>query len=215
MKKLAFIFVFILTTSTSLHAQSDAKAKAILDKAAATLKKNNTTKIDFTLTIEDTKTYEKDVVKGDIVMQGIKFKITSPLIQTYFDGKDQYVYMTKNKEVSISVPTKEELQEINPALLLSNYSQGSTIQFSLDDKASLPYYTIDVFPDFKAKKPYFKSIVKIDKKTSALISVKVLSQNGVHSLFEVTKIEKKEKYNDNFFVFDTKTNPQIIINDLR
>ncbi len=213
MKKIAVIFAIILA-ATSLQAQSDAKAKAVLDKAAAILKKNTATKIDFTLTIEDTQSNQKESMKGDIVMQGVKFRTNTPLLQTYFDGKNQYVYMAKNKEVSISIPTKEELQE-NPALLLSNYSQESSVHFSLDDKSSLPYYTLDLFPDLKSKKTYFKSIIKIDRKTSALISIKVLSKNGIHTLFEVNKIEAKDKYNDNFFVFDTKANPKVIINDLR
>ncbi len=203
-----------MAATISLQAQSNTKAKAVLDKAAASLKKNTATKIDFTLTIEDTQSNQKETMKGDIVIQGAKFRINTPLLQTYFDGKNQYVYMAKNKEVSISIPTKEELQE-NPALLLSNYSQESSVHFSLDDKDSLPYYTLDLFPDLKAKKTYFKSIIKIDKKTSALISIKVLAKNGIHTLFEANKIEAKDKYNDNFFVFDTKANPKAIINDLR
>ncbi len=214
MKRFAILAISLFVFG-SLFAQIDTKAKSILDKASANLKKNETIKIDFTLTLEDTKTGKKEVIKGDVVSKNNKFKITTPAVQTYFDGKDQYVYTLKNKEVSISTPTKDELQEINPALILSSYAKNSKIEFSLDNKESLPHHVIDISPDLKLKKPYYKTVVKIDKKTLQLISIKVLSQNGVQTLFAVNKIDTGVKYDDNFFTFDSKANPNVEINDLR
>jgi len=214
MKRLLIIPILLLFSLTLLVAQDDAKARAILDKTSEKYKQT-TCKIEFNLTLEDTKSEKKDMIKGDVVIKDKKFKLTVPKVQTYFDGKTQYVYMPKNNEVSISTPSLQELQDSNPALILTSYTKHSTIRFSLDNKSNLPYHVIDVFPDYKSKKGYYKVIIKIDKKTNNLLSMHVLSQNGVHTLFEVTNFEKDLKYDDSFFVFDLKSNPKVIQNDLR
>ncbi len=193
--------------------QTDSKAKLILDKASDKIKQQ-AMKINFSLLIEDTKTSKKETIKGDVIMKGQKFRLAVPMSQTYYNGKDQYIYVPKNNEVSISTPTKKELQEVNPAYLLMSYASDATVQFSKDNAASNSFYTIDVFPDHKMRKEYFKAIVKIDKKTLNLKSIKVLNKNGVHSSFFVEKIERRA-YEDAFFTFYSKSHPNVIVNDLR
>lgn len=214
MKKNICLFTVLFFIAIGLHAQSDMKAKAVLDKASAKLKKT-ALKISFTLEIEDTKTEKKETIKGEAYINKDKFKIVTPKVQTYFDGKTQYVYVQKNNEVSITNPTREELQDVNPAYILVSYAKKSSFQFSLDNKNDLSYHIIDVFPDFRAKKSYYKTIVKINKKTLDLIAVKILSQSGVHTTFTITTIDYKQNYADAFFVYDLRANPKVIVNDLR
>lgn len=214
MKRTILIPLLLILSTALLFSQDDPKARKILDGSSLKFK-NTGCKVDFTLTIDDTKTEKKEVIKGNVVMKDKKFKLTVPKVNTYYDGTTQYVYMPKNNEVTISTPTQKELQSSNPALIITGYTKQSTVQFSLDNKPNLSYHVIDIFPDFKAKKAYYKVIVKIDKKTSNLLSMKVLSQNGVHTLFQVIKFQKDLKYNDTFFVFDFKANPKAIVNDLR
>ncbi len=198
----------------ALFSQDDPKARAILDNCSKKFKET-TSKIDFSLKIEDTKTEKQQTVKGNIVVKGKKFKLTVPTVHTYYDGKTQYVHMLKNKEVSLTTPILEDLQLINPAYLITSYTKQSTVQFSLDNKASSPNYIIDVFPDYKIKKEYYKAIVIINKKTNDIISIKVLNRNGVHTRLKVINNQKNLMFNDAFFVFDFKTNPDVITNDLR
>ncbi len=213
-KILNILFLFICFTII-VDAQTDSKAKAIIDKLSNQFK-GQTVKIDFKLTVEDTKLDEnnKDVILGNLVMNGNMFRLEVPKVKTYYDGKDQYVFVLANKEVSVTTPSVNELQDINPAYMLK-FAQQSTVQFSLDNKKNLSYHIIDVFPDRQLKKTYYKSIIKVDKKTNKLISIKVLSQNGIHTLFEVRNFDNKMKVGKNFFIFDTKANPSVIINDLR
>ncbi len=219
-RKITFFVCIFLSTTTLLNAQkqgslTDAQAKAVVEKTIATLRKA-TVKIAFSLTMEDTKTKQKDLIKGTFVLKGDKFKITLPQTHTYYDGKTEYVHLLKSNEVSVSTPTKDEIQELNPAFVLINSTQKSTIQFSTDDKASLPYYTIDIFPYYGDKKPYYKAIAQIDRKTFNLISIKILSQNGIHTLLKVDKFESGlTTFPDTSFMFDFKANPKAIMNDLR
>lgn len=214
MKRFSVISLILFLSTITLLAQNDPKAKAILDKTAIKFKQN-AVKFDFTLTLEDTKTDKKKLVKGNALVKGEKFKLIVPSVDTYFDGKTEYVYVHRNNEVSISTPTKAELQDINPAYLLSSYTHKSSVQFSLDNKPETGIYTIDVFPDHSLKKNYYKAIVRIDRKSMQVLSIRVLCQNGVHTLFQISNLQGNQKFSDSYFVFDFKANPKVSVNDLR
>ena len=199
-------------TKADIPSQTDAKAKALLDKAAEKYKTD--IKVDFKILVNDTKTGKKDNITGEIMMKGTKFRLSVPGTQTYYDGKYEYIYVAKDNEVSITVPTKKDLQEVNPAYLMTSYTTNSTIQFSMDNKSSDPNHIIDVYPDRSQGKGYYKATVKINKKTMELVSIKILSQNGVHTLFTVVKTQKN-KYGDAFFTFYPKSHPGVVVNDLR
>lgn len=214
MKYLLIISTLLFLSATCAFSQDDAKARAILDNTSKQYKQS-ISKIDFSLTIEDTKSEKKQSIKGSVVMKDKKFKLTVPTVHTYYDGTTQYVHMIKSKEVSLTTPSIKDLQDVNPAYILTSYTKQSTVQFSLDNKPGLSYHVIDVFPDYTAKKDYYKVIVHIDKKTNNLMLIRVLNRNGIHSLLKVLNNQTNLTFDDSFFVFDFKSNPKVIINDLR
>lgn len=61
---------------------------------------------------------------GNIIMQGNKFRILSPDMICWFDGKTQWSYSTISQEVNIMQPTAEELQIVNPIAIISNFRTG-------------------------------------------------------------------------------------------
>lgn len=209
---LLFVAIFSCTMAS---AQTDAKAKAILDRSSLRIRQGDT-RIDFTLFITDTKTEKTHKFNGYVLMKGNKFFLNLPMSQTFFNGKTQYVYVRKNNEVSVTTPTKKQLEEINPAFMLASYaSKGTSVQFSLDNASSKDDYVIDVFPAFRSKKDYYKAITRIDRKTLTVESIKVLAQNGVHSTFKVNRIQTDQSYNDAIFTFYPRAYPKVVINDLR
>ena len=59
-----------------------------------------------------------------------------------------------------------------------------------------------------------KAIVKVNRNTMNVVSINVLSKNGVHTLFSVTGTAKST-YNEAAFTFYPKSHPGVIVNDLR
>ncbi|MBO7337755.1 MAG: hypothetical protein J6U33_03835, partial [Paludibacteraceae bacterium] len=92
-------------TKADIPSQTDAKAKALLDKAAEKYKSD--IKVDFKILVNDTKTGKKENITGEIMMKGVKFRLSVPGTQTYYDGKYEYIYVAKDNEVSITTPTKK------------------------------------------------------------------------------------------------------------
>lgn len=211
--KKVLLGLFLLSFTTLMHAQN-AQAKSIIEKTIAKFNQA-AVKADFELVIHDTKAQKKDIYRGEFILKGDKFKTILPAAHTYYDGKTEYIHLVKNNEVTVITPTKEELQEINPAFILINSTKKSTIQFSADEKANSPYHLIDIFPYYNDKKPYYKAIATINKKTFELVSIKVLSKNGIHSTLTISKFQSRLSYDDSSFTFNFKANPKVVINDLR
>lgn len=101
----------MLATSMSVvFAQKDAKAQAILDKTAAAYQKAEGIAITFGGT-----------QKGTLLLKGSCFYLDCAGVKSWFDGKTQWSYAQQNEEVTVSNPTAEELQSVNPYALITSY----------------------------------------------------------------------------------------------
>ena len=109
-----YIFsVLIAFLSLPVIAQQQSQAKVILDKTAEAFRKAGGVKADFTVKAV-TNGLVEGAENGTIQLKGEKFVLKTSDIITWFDGKTQWSYVTKNDEVNVSNPTQEELQQINP-----------------------------------------------------------------------------------------------------
>ena len=208
-----FILTLVVFFSLGIFAQNNPKARAIIDRAATLLQKSGV-KVEFSMIVEDLKATKKQTVKGDLWMKGSKFKLKVADVETFFDGKTQWVYMPKNKEVSVANPDAQELQDINPTLILSGYSKKGIVQFSQGNKADAPTQSIDIFPENK-KKPFFKITVVLDTKSWQLLSIKMYGRNAVNTTMQVNKYQSGVNIDDAMFVFDSKKYTGVNVNDLR
>ena len=109
MKRLLTIGMLVLLPYY-LGAQTDRKAEEVLDKALSELSKTSGIRADFAGTEQ-----------GFLLLKGEKFYLNSDGIQSWYDGKTQWSYVADTEEVNISHPTQEELQAINPYLILMRY----------------------------------------------------------------------------------------------
>ena len=109
-------------------------AVTILDKSAQFYEQSNGIKAKFTLHTSIPQQNVSESLEGIIQMKGDKFKLETPDMTTWYDGKTQWVYVERNEEVNISTPTGDELQFTNPALVLRMYKKG----FSAVYKEAVP-----------------------------------------------------------------------------
>ncbi len=62
--------------------------------------------------------------KGMITLHGNRFSVITADLSTWYDGKTQWTLARNVKEVNITEPSREELAEINPLILLSSLSSN-------------------------------------------------------------------------------------------
>ena len=110
-RSLLIIALFFLLNSVSTSAQNAANILA-----QASNKFSNSKSISATFSLIDNGRSQS----GSIIVAGNKFAISTPQLSTWFDGNTQWSYSPNIKEVNITTPTSDELQQINPFAIISS-----------------------------------------------------------------------------------------------
>lgn len=184
-----------------LCAQQDVKAAEILDKVIAPLKEGGI-RTEFTGT-----------ENGLLLLKGKKFYLHSGNVQSWYDGNTLWSYTADNEEVNISCPTSEELQAINPYLLLTGYKTDYyyTCKESIDPTGA-ERYEITLLP----QKPDTQDIIRlVISKDYRPRSIKVERNGRTVSDINIRVYKTRQKLEDSMFRFNKTLYPQAEIIDLR
>ena len=198
MKIIGIIMVAALMSMGSF-AQS---AKAVLDKAAATITAQSGVKANFKMTTANGST------SGTIAIKGKKFYATTPQAKVWFDGKTQWTYLKNNDEVNVSNPTEAQLQAINPYNFIHLYKRGYTYTMNTAGND----YVIHLMAS-SADRKIKELFISVNKKNYQPKQVKML-QGKKWTTFDINSI-KKESIPDSQFRFNAKDFPKAEVIDLR
>lgn len=213
--KQAFKYVLLFATiwmmgHLSGMAQQDAEAKRILDRMSRTIKQAKGMDIHFTLTNYLHGTPQSSM-QGNICLQTDRFRLTTPEMITWFDGKTQWSYLTINEEVNISNPEKEELQTINPLAIIGLYKQGYHYQLA---QTTEKLYEI-VLTAENEERQLSDLTLYVDRKTFLPHSVKVREAGKGYNLITIDQLKTGMNWENSFFTFDSQQYPHAEVIDLR
>lgn len=215
MRKYIFSVLIALLSLPVIAQQQQSQAKAVLEKTAEAFKKASGVRADFTLkALNDGRLEGRE--NGVIQLKGEKFMLKTSETTTWFDGKTQWSYMTKNDEVNVSNPTQEELQQINPYTFLYMYQKG----FSYKLGATKMYRgkaVWEVVLTARDKKQELERITLFVTKDTYEPLYILLQQRGQQTRNEITitSYQTKQNYADQVFTFDKKQYPNAEVIDLR
>lgn len=212
MKKIIYFAALLLLSTQALMAQSEAQATAMIDEFIK-MAKTNPIKADFKLSVYDSNDHVAQSQKGTFYLKKDRFRLKMDEIDIIFDGKTQWSYSASSNEVSITEPIEEELVQINPIAVISDYKDNSIIIFSRHEKS--PQEDIIVMiPTIPGAD--FESIdVYINKQTKNLSALKMTSTSDYNIKIDFTNFQKGAVISDKTFVFDKKDYPDVYVNDMR
>src|SRR5258708_7663411 len=179
MKKLTILFLLTVLSVNIAFAQKDADAKKILGALSKKYKSYDLIKADFIFTLEDQQAGIKQTQTGTLVSRpkANKFKVSiysqddkaTVTQEIISDGKSQWTYITKDKEVELSDVDHSE-DNLNPAQLFTIYEHGYKYLYTGDQKIDGKVcQVIDLTPE-DSKKPFFKVRLTIDKAKKQIYS---------------------------------------------
>jgi len=198
MKKLIFLFTILLSISS--FAQED--AKKLLDEVSQKVKSYDNISIDFKYMLHNTAENIKQETRGDVVMQGEKFKLNILGITRIYDGKTLYSISPEDEQVTISSESMEDEGSITPSKMLSFYEEGFT-------------YKMDIVQNVQGRKIQYVQLIPIDSNSeikSVLLGIDAQTKhiynlietgkNGTKTTLTVNSFQTNETLSKSLFTFD-------------
>lgn len=213
MKK-AFIFLAMGIICFNLVAQEN-KAKAILDKVSSKNKEYKSIKADFTFSMDNEEENIHEVSEGNIILKGDKYRLKLMGVDTYFDGTTLYSHLIDANELNIKEPDEDDDQALNPAKIFSIYENGFTAKYVSEEKTTKGnFHVIDLYPE-NTDKGFLYIRLRINQNDNQIESLKSVGKDGNNISIVLKKLTPNLEFSDLDFVFNTKTHPEVEINDMR
>ncbi len=216
MKKLLFIIAVVLIANV-LNAQTDAKAKQILDQTSQKTRSLKTISADFTFSMQNTQMKINETNNGTIKLKGNKYVVEIPGVglKVFADGKTSWNYMKPGNQVTIAPIDENSSELMDPSSVFTIYEKGFKSKFiaekTVDGK---PVYQIELYPD-KTEFEVSKITIEINKSTSMIQSALLNGTDGNTYTIKVNKFEPNREIPDAEFIFDAKKYPGVEVIDLR
>lgn len=216
MKKLILSLFILSGLSYGSFAQTDAKAKAILAAVSKKYKSYDVVKTDFTFTLESPQNKVNETQQGTLWVKSKadKYKVVMTEQDMISDGKSQWTYLKKDKEVQVSA-VDHSGDALNPAQIFTLYEKGFKYLYTGDKKAGAKIYQIIDLSPTDSKKTYFKIRLGIDKVARQIASVIIFDKNGNRYTYNVKTFMPNVKVAETIFAFDAKKYPGVEVVDLR
>ncbi len=211
----AWIVIIINILFFGLPKLAAQNATDILDKAASLYNSSNGITATFTIRTHSEIQNTAESFEGTINLKGDKFTLVTPDMITWFDGTTQWAYMPVIGEVNVSTPTSDELQLINPAILLGNYKKGFTAKYKGESTASNAKAAYDIELTPKKKGDIIKVELQVVKYSGMPARIVVEYKNKLSNTIHISNLKTGIDQPDSFFQFDESTYPDAEIIDLR
>ena len=207
-----YLITFVLAiTAFSAWAQSDPKAKEMLDKAAAKFKAYSAAEVNFTLSMENKAEDINETHEGQAWMKGNKYKLNLMDVENYYDGTHIFTYMPEVQEVNIKNPNDDEEEFLNPTTLFDIHNQGFS-QNLMGTTNGIAY--IELYP--KEKKNFEKIGIWLNPATSSIQKVTSFGKDGNNVTITIKNIKQLNPApSDTFFTFDKDKHPEVEVIDMR
>lgn len=150
----------------------------VVDKCAAAINSSPSVTVDFTV-VDDA----GNQLESTLIVAKDKFRLTTPEMETWFDGKTQWTLFPQASQLSISEPTPSELIDSNPLAVVNNWRSLYT--------ASATGRKDEVRLTAKNKSTSFRTVlITADAGTSYPAKILVTLSNGRTATILVKNIHK-------------------------
>lgn len=210
MKKI--IALLLITLSVNAFAQD--KGKTLLNEVSQKVKSYNNISIDFRYVLENTAENLKQVTKGDVIMQGDKYKLNILGITRLFDGKTMYSISPEDEEVTISSENDDENDAITPSKMLSFYEDGYTYALDIEQNINGRKIQYVKLTPIDSDSEIKTILLGIDSKTKNIYNLIQVGKNNTKTTLTVNSFKTNETLSKTLFTFDADKYQDYYINKL-
>ena len=210
MKKI--LILLLITLSVNAFAQD--KAKTLLNEVSEKVKGYDNISLDFKYTLENLSENIKQDTKGDVVMQGDKYRLNILGVTRLFDGKTMYSISTEDEEVTISSDNDDENDAITPSKMLSFYEDGYTYNLDITQNINGRKIQYVKLTPIDSNSEITNILLGIDAQTKHIYNLIQVGKNGTKTTLTVNSFKTNAPLSKTLFTFDANKYKDYYINKL-
>lgn len=212
--KMKNTIALLIITLITFNAFSQNDAKKLLNEVSTKVKSYDNIAIDFKYVLENTAENIKQETRGDVVLQGEKYKLNILGVTRLFDGKKLYNISDEDEEITVSTHNDEEDDTITPSKMLSFYEDGYT-------------YAMDIIQNVKGRKIQLVKLTPIDSnseishvflgidtQTKHIYNLITIGKNDTKTVLTVNSFKTNAPLSKTLFTFDANKYKDYYVNNL-
>lgn len=206
--------ITLLFIMLALCGFSQNKGKALLNEVSQKVKSYQNISIDFKYVLENTAEKIKQETRGDVVIQGEKYKLNILGITRLYDGKKLYSISPEDEEVTISSQNEDSEDNITPSKMLSFYEKGYTYALDIEQNVQgrkIQYVKLTPI-DSNSEISYI--LLGIDSQTKHIYTLIQIGKNSTKTTLTVNSFKTNETLSKTLFTFDATKYKDYYINKL-
>ncbi|PKQ45553.1 LolA family protein [Confluentibacter flavum] len=206
--------ITLLFLTLALNSFSQNKGKALLNDVSQKVKSYQNISIDFKYVLENTAEKIKQETRGDVVLQGDKYKLNILGVTRLFDGKKLYSISPEDEEVTISSQNEDSEDNITPSKMLSFYEDGYTYALDIEQNVQgrkIQYVKLTPI-DSNSEINYI--LLGVDAQTKHIYTLIQIGKNGTKTTLTVNSFKTNEPLSKTLFNFDANKYKDYYINKL-
>lgn len=210
MKKL----LTLLFISLSLTSFSQNKAKALLNEVSEKVKSYDNIAIEFKYVLENLTENVKQETKGDVTLEGEKYRLNILGVTRLYDGKKLYTISPEDEEVTISNEKDNQEEGFSPSKMLSFYEDGYVYEMDITQNIQgrkIQYVKLTPI-DSNSEIKYI--LLGIDANTKNIYNLIQIGKNGTKTTLTVNSLKTNELLPKSLFTFDAKKYSDYYINNI-
>lgn len=212
MKKIALLVIVMITFG--LQAQNSQKAEKLLNEVSSKVKGYDNMVIDFKYALNNMAENVNQETRGDVSIQGEKYRLNLMGTTQMFDGKKIYTIIPEDEEINISTYVEEDSNNITPSKMFTFYQEG--YNYAWDTTQNLKGRTIQYIKlTPKDSNAEIKNILLgIDTHTKHIYNLIQSQDNGTKITITVKSFKTNQPIAKNLFTFDESRFSDYYINRL-
>lgn len=218
MSRLLSLFaLFLLSTNMPAMAQTDTKAKTVLDAVSKKVSSLKSFKANFSLNLNGGKGGKvNESKKGTIALKGQKYHVTLSNQEIISDNKTVWTYNREAKEVQVSNYNPTE-QTMSPAKLFTPNFYEKEYKYAYKGERKEQGKNCDVVeltPNDKSKQ-LAKIELLVDKSSNMIAGANYWEKNGNKYTITVSNFAPNADLPDAYFTWNSKDHAGVETVDLR
>lgn len=210
--RISYIALFLLIIPGIISAQTDKKAKEILDKLSAKTKSYKSYRVSFSFSLVNKEEKINENKDGILTVKGAKYHLKIDGQEIYCDGKNIYTYLKESNEAQLTSTDDQDEDAVTPQSIFTIYEKGFKYRYIKEEKSgNKMLQIIDLYPIDPKKKDY--SIIKlfIDEAAGQVTKAIINGKNGSVYTYNIKKMDVNPEVSDASFAFDKSKYPGVKI----